>query len=291
MSRFTNHTSSSSYLQAPTSSQLPPSSFRQTGGGLRNSLKKIPSSLFGEKSKSKEKEKMSVHMDDTTTIPRSFKSSAIPAFLSNNASPPRVDKSKLQKKTKTRKGLGEILGWSNNSNNANPPSIAHPIISAPSALLPSPPRFQREIPMPKKENVMYPPPKEKENFRPNQARRTSSKSSIPGLAGWAALRPPAETPARARPSMAADPFGRTEVGAERVDQIQQCGELFERRESVSSGKAFSTKTIDSSEQSKRASVSSGKALSSKTFGHDRLGSITSSKAISTKTVDSDYTIK
>jgi len=145
--------------------------------------------------------------------------------------------------------------------------------------------------MPKKENAMPLPPKEKENFRPNQARRTSSKSSIPGLAGWAALRPPAETPARARPSMAADPFGRTDVGAERVDQIQQCGELFERRGSVSSGKAFSAKTIDSSEQSKRASVSSGKALSSKTFGHDRLGSITSSKAISTKTVDSDYTIK
>jgi hypothetical protein len=92
--------------------------------------------------------------------------------------------------------------------------------------------------------------------------------------------------------MGADPFGRTDVGAERVDQIQQCGELYERRGSVSSGKALSAKTIDSSEKSRRASVSSGKALSSKTFGSmDRPESILSSKATSTKTVDSDYTIK
>jgi hypothetical protein len=98
--------------------------------------------------------------------------------------------------------------------------------------------------------------------------------------------------------MAADPFGRTDVGAERVDQIQQCGELYERRGSVSSGKAFSAKTMDSAsadthmDRYNRNSVSSGKALSSKTFGTiERPGSITSSKAISTKTVDSDYTIR
>jgi hypothetical protein len=133
---------------------------------------------------------------------------------------------------------------------------------------------------------------------PRQARRTSSKSSIPGLAGWTSLRPPAETPAKARPSMAADPFGRAEVGAERVNQIQECGDLYEKRGSVSSGKAFSSKTIDSSsadshaERYARNSISSGKALSSKAFGPvERRGSITSSKAISTKTVDSDYTIR
>jgi len=131
----------------------------------------------------------------------------------------------------------------------------------------------------------------KEVIMPRQARRTSSKSSIPGLAGWTSLRPPAETPAKPRPSMAADPFGRTDVGAERVDQIQQCGELYERRGSVSSGKALSSKTVDSSEASNRMSIGSGKALSSKTFGTERRGSIGSSKAISTKTVDSDYTIK
>ena len=131
----------------------------------------------------------------------------------------------------------------------------------------------------------------KEVIMPRQARWTSSKSSIPGLAGWTSLRPPAETPAKSRPSMAADPFGRTGVGAERVDQIQQCGELYERRGSVSSGKALSSKTADSFEASNRASMGSGKALSSKTFGTERRGSISSSKAISTKTVDSDYTIK
>lgn len=230
---------------------------------------------------------------DENTAPTSYRSPAVPAFLSDNASPPRVDKTKLQKKVKIRKGLGEIFGWSNNNHNP-PPSLSPPIISAPSALLPSPPRFKREIAMPSRdrENVLA---KEniipKEVTMPRQARRTSSKSSIPGLAGWTSLRPPAETPAKSRPSMAADPFGRTDVGAERVDQIQQCGELYERRGSVSSGKALSATTCDSSEQSKRASISSGKALSSKTFGTDRRGSISSSKAISTKTVDSDYTIK
>jgi hypothetical protein len=289
MSRFTNHTTSSSYLQpASNPSQLPPpSSFRGTGGGIRNSLKKIPSSLFGDKHKSK------MAQTDENTAPRSFKSPAIPAFLSSNASPPRADKTKLQKKTKTRKGLGEIFGWSNNNHNP-PPTVSPPIISAPSALLPSPPRFHRDNDMPSrvKENILA---KEnvtpKEVIMPRQARRTSSKSSIPGLAGWTSLRPPAETPAKPRPSMAADPFGRTDVGAERVDQIQQCGELYERRGSVSSGKALSSTTCDSSEQNKRASISSGKALSSKTFGTDRRGSISSSKAFSTKTVDSDYTIK
>jgi hypothetical protein len=288
MSRFTNHTTSSSYLQPNSnSSQLPPSSFRGTGGGIRNSLKKIPSSLFGDKHKPK------MAHNDENTAPRSFKSPAIPAFLSSNASPPRADKTKLQKKVKTRKGLGEIFGWSNNNHNP-PPTVSPPIISAPSALLPSPPRFHRENAMPSrvKENILA---KEnitpKEVIMPRQARRTSSKSSIPGLAGWTSLRPPAETPAKPRPSMAADPFGRTDVGAERVDQIQQCGELYERRGSVSSGKALSSTTCDSSEQNKRASISSGKALSSKTFGTDRRGSISSSKAFSTKTVDSDYTIK
>lgn len=93
--------------------------------------------------------------------------------------------------------------------------------------------------------------------------------------------------------MGADPFGRKIEGAERVDQINQCGELYERRGSVSSGKALSAKTFESSDKDKRGSVgSSGNGHSMATVDtHHRMNSITSSKAISTKTVDSDYTIR
>jgi hypothetical protein len=89
--------------------------------------------------------------------------------------------------------------------------------------------------------------------------------------------------------MGADPFGRKAEGAERVEQINQCGELYERRGSVSSSKALSSKTFESSDTDKRGSVGSSNAHSTST--HNRVNSLTSSKAISTKTFDSDYTIR
>lgn len=297
---YTNHTSSSHFLQSSHHQQPPPSSFR-TGGGIRNSLKKIPSSLFT----SKNKDKFTIHMDDpktttktttttmntnnsqfgtnTTITNRMTSHPAIPSFLANNASPPRTEKdksTKLTKKAKARKGLADIFGWgnSNSSNNAPAPQSPPRIISPPSALVPSPPRHQRQ-----KEDIIP---------KPSAVRRVSSKHSIPGLSGWTSLRPPAgETPARARPSMGADPFGRKAEGAERVEQINQCGELYERRGSISSSKALSSKTYESSDNNndKRGSVGSSNAHSSST--HHTTNSITSSKAISTKTVDSDYTIR
>lgn len=304
---YTNHTSSSHFLQSSHHQQQPPSSFR-TGGGIRYSLKKIPSSLFT--SKNKDKDKFTIHMDvpmptttttattmnmntntshfgtNTTITNRMTSHPAIPSFLSNHASPPRTekDKSKLTKKAKARKGLADIFGWgnsNNNTSNATATAAAQSparIISPPSALVPSPPRHQRQR---QKEDIMP---------KPAAVRRVSSKHSIPGLSGWTSLRPPAgETPARARPSMGADPFGRKVEGAERVEQINQCGELYERRGSISSSKAFSSKTCESSENDKRGSVGSSNAHSSST--HHTTNSITSSKAISTKTVDSDYTIR
>lgn len=273
MSRFTTQTTAPHYLHPPQqSTSVPPSSFRATGG-IRNSLKKIPSSFFKDKTtRTKEKEKFTIHMDDnnSTSTTRTTKSPAIPSFLS---SPPRSekDKTKLTKKPKGRKGLGELFSWGNNTNANVPPP---PVISPPSALAPSPPRRQ------------------KEDIMPKPARRVASKVSIPGLSGWTSLRPPAETPARSRPSMGADPFGRKAEGAERVDQLNRCGELYEKRGSVSSSKALSAKTVDSAEKEKRGSTGSSHAYSTKTVDtHDRKNSITSSKAISTKTVDSDYTIR
>lgn len=288
MSRFTNATTTttttaSSSLHPPhhSSSAAPPSSFRGgASSGIRSSLKKIPSSLFTGKTR----DKFTIHMDDTTatTTTRTTKSHIVPSFL---ASPPRRDKdkdtstklSKTKKPKGARKGLAEIFSWgnSNSSNNNNTAASvpAPPVISPPSALAPSPPRLRKEMPKP--------------------LRHSASKVAIPGLSGWTSLRPPAETPARARPSMGADPFSRPSDGAERVDQLSQCGELFERRGSVSSSKALSTKTLDSAEKgSKRGSAGSGSAVSTETHETaDKRNSITSSKAISTKTVDSDYTIR
>ena len=267
---YTNHTTSSHFLQSslqqPT---VPPSGFR-TGGGIRNSLKKIPSSFFTSK-----KDKFTIHADDpmtttTTATTRMPSHPAVPSFLASSASPPRTEKDKSKLAKKARKGLADIFSWGHN----NTQDLPH-TISPPSALAPSPPRHQRQ----------------KEDIKPAAVRRVSSKHSVPGLSGWTSLRPPAgETPAKARPSMGADPFGRKAEGAERVEQVNQCGELYERRGSVSSGKALSSKTFGSStDTDKRDSVGSSNAHSSRT--HHRVNSITSSKAISTKTVDSDYTIR
>lgn len=278
MSRFTTHTTSSAYLQPPhqQSTSVPPSSFRAPGG-IRNSLKRIPSNLFKDKT-TRTKDKFTIHIDDdhanVTATTRTTKSPAIPSFLSIHASPPRSEKekSKLAEKPKGRKGLADIFSWGHNAN-TSAPAPAPRVISPPSALAPSPPRRQQE------------------NIMPRPIRHVASKVSIPGLSGWTALRPPAETPARARPSMGADPFGRKAEGAERVDQLNQCGELYERRGSVSSSKALSAKTLDSAENDKRDSVGSSHASTNTTNPCERRNSITSSKAISTKTVDSDFTIR
>jgi hypothetical protein len=242
---FTNsHLLHSHYLHPnQPQSQAPPSSFgRPTTGTLRSSLRKIPSSLFAGhkdkegKEKKSRKDKVGVPTDSAS---RPMKKATSP--LRHPAPPKNTEdeaKGKSKTKTKTRKALGEIFGWGNSHSHAS-----NPVPAIQPAKAPIPP------PVPTKDTTMR-------LKKAPSTNRLSNKSSQSGLSGYSSLHPPQEPISAGRPSIGDDPFGRKSEGAEVVDHVTRHAMIVpsikgavERRGSIGSSKAFSTKTVFSDESS------------------------------------------
>lgn len=247
-SLFTNNPLRSAHL-APhphphsQATQGPPSSFSRSSG-VRSQLKKIPSALFN---------KPNSHVNNAPheSSSRHFLASLSPKRQKPTSSlEPTVANTKA-KTGKTRKALADILGWGNNHHNQATPPLPPPAVARQKSTSTFAP------PVPSKENVM-PHVLKKRTSRP-----LSGKSSQSGLSGYTSLRAPQQTPqTRARPSMGEDPFSRRGEGAEIVDSVEKkynvgtsvkssTASASDKRGSVASSKAFSSKTLIGDEESFR----------------------------------------
>lgn len=233
-----------SHLQPQSTTSQPPSSFsRQTGSTFRQSLRKIPSSIFtrGDQNKKEMERKKSMDRLNEENMPRL-----------GSVKVPIMDYGPVKEKvkTKTRKALGELFGWGNSS------SAAHPTPSAPSPLRPRAPTPPSKYPTPptKDATVLRKAP-------PSAITRKASTNTFgttTSIPTASVLRAP--SPAKnGRPSMGDDPFGRAGQGAEVVERVPERDtqtpsiksdfSAERRRDSVHSGKALSTKTMASDEVS------------------------------------------
>ncbi|WWD19225.1 hypothetical protein CI109_103683 [Kwoniella shandongensis] len=220
-----NHVRHSHYLQPEPQSQP---FGRHTGGGFKSTLRKIPSALFNKdksphKEKSTNKENFRVYVDPPVKQP--MKKIETTNITQPPPSVPKVDvdlKEKVKTKNKPRKALADIFHWGNHSH--QPPAATLPSKSvAPT--------------VPPKDTAML-----KKFNRPASTKSSHSQVS--------SLRPPVE-PLASRTSMGDDPFMRNGEGAEIVDHVFRRdiqspsvkSISFDRRSSMSSAKALSTKTV------------------------------------------------
>ncbi len=229
-----NHIRHSYYLQPTSDDIAPPSSFaRSSGTAFKNSLRKIPSSLFSMGEGAGKEKDAAKDLDH------------------NGGRKP---------KTRTRKVLGEILNWGNIPKTKAPP----PKVSAPQTLKPSgvsyptrpfvtsqisrpepAPEPVRAVPLPvpfrESKTVLKKPSTKQIHSQPTRTALTTSLQ--PSSAST--------TETIRRPSMGADPFHRRREGAEVVEHVVRHG-------------------ITRSSDGKR-SVSS-RATSARTSGSDRVES-------------------
>ena len=236
-----SHIRHSHYLYSSQPNAPASSVSRGTTGNLRNSLRKIPSSLFAKSDVSKEKTKAENRAKVSADQSRETRQSG-PVPL------PKSPEGKVKSKTKTRKALGEIFGWGNShsshSSASAPPSKAPslPPKTVPALVKPAPPP-----PVPTREPMLLRKPPSSRHL-PNR----SQQSGLSTLGGRTALKPPQEQVNRSRPSMGEDPFGRREEGAEVVEHVMRHGMTpsltgVGRTGSVTSSKALSTRTAVSDE--------------------------------------------
>ena len=255
----------------------PPSSFSRSASGVRDSLRRIPSSLFA-KTNDNEKKPQKVKVFDEQSKksialvdhPRPLAPSPkrhILSFRSKESKEEKDSVSNTKTRGKTRKALADILGWGNHSNidrsTSSPTSSPKPVKSSVTRADPLPP------PLPVKDDAPTMPAvlRKKPSARVLSAKVSNSKLAPPPPSAMrslsreskASLKAPShDSRSRARPSMAPDPFGKTDDGAEVIEVAPSRAVetpsiiTIERRSSATSGKAHSTKTIVSDSASGRA---------------------------------------
>ena len=242
----------------------PASSFSRPGA-VRDSLRRIPSSIFArgdDKSVKGKASKLNIFEDGKAkressgiSHPRSLFSS--PKRVANGA---EKDGDKVKLKGKTRKALAEILHWgnSNSTSQQEQPKVK-------TLQIPAPIPEQSPPALPPKPTVQAPPillaaPTMPAHapavLRKRSSRHLSSQPSRSALSNFAASlrgKPSVQdVKSRARPSMAPDPFERPSDGADvveripsRIDSISSTGTSLDRRGSIASRKALSVKTVKS----------------------------------------------
>lgn len=233
---------------------LPPTTFsRQGGSTFRESLRKIPSTIFMRNDQKKEMERKK-STDRLGPVLRAGVSGAPPNPVASQLGV-HVEKEKPGKaKTKTRKALGELFGWGNSTSAAVAPAAIVP--SAPSLLRPRAPPVPSKLPTPpvKDHTILRKP-------APSLISRKASTNTfgtVTSMNALHALRAP-EPISVGRASIGDDPFSRADRGAEVVERIPKRDttspsiksdfSLERRRDSVCSGKALSAKTVASDEVS------------------------------------------
>ncbi|OCF39113.1 hypothetical protein I317_07096 [Kwoniella heveanensis CBS 569] len=234
-----NHIRHSHYLQ-PDSLAPPHSGSFSRSGGFKSSLRKIPSALFSkEKTPVKQKpskSKLQIYRDSPSRsmkheVSRVGQPSSVVSETGTTTAVATINKDDKVKNKKPRKALADLFGWSNH-NHTQP----QPISPQPIKLTAAPP-----VPPKDPQPVML-----KKIGRPPSTKSTNSHVS--------SLRPPIEPVMAARPSMGDDPFQRSGQGAEVVEHVLRHGTQSPSVRSI---------TLD-----RRASIASSKALSTKTISHD-----------------------
>ncbi|WVQ95117.1 hypothetical protein IAU59_002211 [Kwoniella sp. CBS 9459] len=229
-----NHIRHSHYLQ-PDSLAPPQSGSFSKSGGFKSSLKKIPSSLFNkEKTPVKQKpskSRLQIY-HDSPSRPMNNGSARVtqpPSVLGTGiAASATVNKDDKVKNKKPRKALADLFGWGNHHHHQTQQAS------------PQPAKFVAAPAVPPKDHH---PTMLKKIGRPPSTKSTNSHVS--------SLRPPIEPVMAARPSMGDDPFQRSGEGAQVVEHVIRHDThspsvrsiALDRRASIASSKALSTKTI------------------------------------------------
>ncbi|ORX38363.1 hypothetical protein BD324DRAFT_620565 [Kockovaella imperatae] len=269
----------------------PPSSFSRSHGQstVKDSLRRIPSSLFtkaDDKTRRPKADKLTIYKDDDAPPPR--KSSLFDSRRPLFTSPKRTaDKEKVKTTGKTRKALADILHWGNSQSPGKSRQQVLEKVSASGArlgLVSGPIYAQHAVPLvPPKDtsiagscpsgtisqkssdsssNMSIGPPPVSRKQSSRLLKKKPSRPSLPhqpSRSGLSALTsslrgksPVQDVTPRARPSMAPDPFERTDGDVEvvetipcRVGSISSVSTSLDRRGSISSRKALSTKTVSS----------------------------------------------
>ncbi|WVF67509.1 hypothetical protein IAT40_002265 [Kwoniella sp. CBS 6097] len=233
-----NHIRHSHHLQADSLAPSSQSGSFSKSGGFKSSLRKIPSALFNkEKTPVKQKpskSRLQIY-HDSPPRPMNYESTGITqpptvvgAGVDSSATINRDDKVKNKK---PRKALADLFGWGNHHHKQPQPVSPQPIKLAAAPAAPA---------VPPKD---YQPTMLKKIGRPPSTKSTNSHVS--------SLRPPTEPVMAARPSMSDDPFSRSSEGAEVVEHVTRHNTqspsvrsiALDRRASIASSKALSTKTV------------------------------------------------
>ena len=240
----------------------PPSSFSRSAA-VRNSLRKIPSSLFAKDNASLKGQSGKPGVGEEKASGSINFSHPRPLF----GLPRREKEAKDKSKGNTRRALAEILHWGD-AITQSPPKLRPEKLARP---LP-PIHAQHTVPTPPAKDIgsikIKPQPARSPPTMPLHApavlRKRSSRylTAQPSRSGLSALSALAsslrgksstqDVKPRARPSMAPDPFERNGQGAEVVDvpparlgSVSSASTGLDRRGSIASRKALSTKTVDS----------------------------------------------